>query len=464
MFTNLLITLFLMGIISAFTAVIVARWRWMPVILLPILFYVPRQAVPGGVLENYIILRWITVLIIPVAVFIQFIKMTVRGQSLKGSWLLLYLVAYVACNIFSGLMNGTNAVELVGSLILYVRYPLLFITFLNLGIKDDVMKAFIGLFIMLVAFQIPECIFRFGVIGIHGDHISWTLGPWGAFDLGVYGIYTIALVLAYDAVKGIKLHHMIFCFLMLAVALFGEIKALVLSVPIVSVVTIYAAQKSKDIKKNIMVIAMPIVLIITAFYMFSVWGEIHKSSENAFGLHVQKITNILIKPSLLFEAEDLDKSSSRIFGSVFIWNYLKQDWRRMLFGAGPGSMLAGNFLGKTGEIYEIPQYLNQISVTMGETGIVGLAVFLGILVSLLITIIRINKTVTEDGVRILSAALISMWMYYTVLGPFYDLVWRHDSPNFIFWFLSAYLFNHRNLQANATGNNQFHDKLNSKQL
>jgi len=53
MVDNIILILFLSTLGISFAAIILTHWDWMPVILLPILWYIPRQTASGGLLENY---------------------------------------------------------------------------------------------------------------------------------------------------------------------------------------------------------------------------------------------------------------------------------------------------------------------------------------------------------------------------------------------------------------------------
>ncbi len=443
MYTNIILGTLLSGACVFIILLVMKHWKWMPLLLLIILWYIPRQTVPGGVLENFIILRWTTVFLIPPIVVVQLIRMAIREQAVKLTNIILPLSIYTVFCICSGLINGVSFVELSGSLVLYIRYPLLYIALVNMDIQKDIMKSFFRLFIFLLAIQIPECLFRFLALGIYGDHISWTLGPWGHFDLGVYAVYGAALVVASDTIKRVKWYHLVFVSLLVAVALIGEIKALAFSIPVVSLFTIYASFRQAKKRKYFLAISLSVFFVILVLISYAFWEKVHQFSGNTLALYFGKLSNFMHDPSLLINPEEVDVSSSRFLGSAFVWNYLKNDWRMLLFGTGPGSLLAGNFLGTPGRIFEEVPFLNQISVMLGDTGIIGLVLYFWILVCLLKMILAVNRTTQDDDIRVISAALFGMWVFYALLGPFYDLVWRHDSPNYIFFFFVAFLYNYR---------------------
>lgn len=433
-----------LGIVGIFVfSFLVRKWDWMPLVLLVVLWYIPRQTVPNGLLENLLILRWLTVFLIPLIMIVQFFKMMMRSIQPRFSLILIPLVCYIFFCFFSGIINSVRPVELIGSMVLYIRYPLLFIALINMDIQEETIKKFLALFFFLLALQIPECLYRFLVLNIHGDFISFSLGPWGAFDLGIYAIYGSAIIVAYDAVNGVKWSHLVFLVFLLVLSLLGEIKSFIISIPIVALCTIYASLRQKGIRRYFLAIALPAFIILLILVVASFWTRVHSESGNTLVLYLEKISYIMGDPSSLIDSEKADVSSSRILGSAFVWNYLKHDWSLLFFGAGPGALLAGNFLEAPGRLLEEIPYRNQVAVTMGETGIIGLLLYYGMILCILVIIVQANKNAIGKNMRVLGAALFGIWIFYAIIGPFYDLVWRHDSPNFTLYFLLAFLYSHR---------------------
>lgn len=442
MLESVFIVSFVAIICFYFAFFVVKKWDLMPLVLLLVLWFIPRQTVPGGILEKFLVLRWITVFVIPLIVVVQFVKMTIRSQPLKPTFIALPLSIYIIYCFCSGFINNTPFVEQLGSIVLYIRYPLLFIALANMNVKKSVVKRYIILFFILIALQVPECIYRYAVLGFHGDDISWSLGPWGAFDLGIYAIYGAAFVVAYDVIKGVRLSHMIFLVFLFLLSLLAEIKAFILSIPIISLCTIYATFRRRSIRKFFLAVSLPVFFIGAVYLTSNFWSRIHTGSGNSLAIYLEKIGYVVSDPTMLVESDKADQFSSRILGTAYIWSYLRGDWRMVLFGTGPGALLAGNFFETPGKIVEEVPYLNQIAIIVGETGIIGLLLFFLILLSLFKMIIKVNRIACDRNVLIISSALIGIWIFYALIGPFYDLVWRHDSPNFTFYFFAAFLYSY----------------------
>jgi len=316
-----------------------------------------------------------------------------------------------------------------------------------MDIPRNVVKVFSWLFLFLVIIQIPECIYRYAALGITVDHISWTMGPWGHFDLGIYMVYAVALITAFGLVKRFSWLHIAFFAFLFTLALLGEIKAFILSAPVVSVFTIYAVLRQKrrpnekQVLKRLLVVLFPVFFLVLSYCGVAVWGRIHPGRSNVLTPFVQNLPAILAHPLSFLQGDKIAHSAGRISGGAVVWSYLKKDWGMLMFGLGPGSALAGNFFARPGGVFKMSlRSLNQIGALLAEVGIIGLALYFWMLLRLAHTIVTANTVIEDADLRILSASLVGMWVFYAVLGPFYDQVWRHDAPNYIFYFFAAVIY------------------------
>lgn len=444
-FDNLLVILLLTSI-TAFCAIwLFLHWKWLPIVLLIIVWFIPRQAVPNGILEKFLYLRWLTVILIPLVFIIQLFKTYSSGKKFVVPLTLMIPLGIISLvYLFSGIINNVKTIELIGSLILYVRYPLLFLVFINIPQEEQDVKKFLYIFIILIILQIPECLYRFFALNVSGDFLSFTLGPWGAFDLGVYTIYAVSIIVAYNIIYGFKLSYIVLVLLLFIIAVLAEIKAFVIAVPLISLIIILYSFRNKIVHNRLTLLTFVVVIAIALIYIYQHWGRVHRSSGNMIAYYFQIITDVIARPSMLASTENLDTDlSTRFLGSAFIFEQLKNSRQLLLLGAGPGSLMAGSFTGSSGKLYNLPTYLNQLAVIIGEVGILGLIAFVWLLFNIFRMIRNVYNTAEDNYSQFISLALLGMWFFYAILGPFYDLVWRHDSSNLIFWFLFAMIYRGR---------------------
>jgi len=294
-----------------------------------------------------------------------------------------------------------------------------------MDLPKNIVRAFIATFLVLIILQIPECFYRYLFLGIGWDNISWSLGPWGAFDLGVYMIYATALLAASAIIKKFRIYYVLLFGCFFTLATFGEIKAFVVAAPLVAGVVIFSSLRHAPKRKTAAAVSMSAIILIFFLSVFAVWNNIYSDGISAL-------------PGNPHELDD--GSLKRISALTTTWEYMKDDWHKVLFGLGPGSSLMGSFFGEGGSISEIPiAYKNQLASIFADSGILGTSSYFIMLMILFIKTRKGNRQIIEPEIKIISSAMSGIWLYYAILGPFYDLVWRHDSPNFIFYFFSAIL-------------------------
>jgi hypothetical protein len=421
-------------IIIALTLLIIAimffspRLRvWIPVVLLPIIWYLPRQTAPGGLLENYLIVRWLTFIIIPFLFILQFLRNIYFLKSFKLTNIFLPLMAFICISIFSVIYNKQDFFPAVGGILQYVRYPLLFMALINMEISSNVMELFLKLFFILIIIQIPECLYRYFVLGISWDYLSWSLGPWGTFDLGIYMLYATALLIGIAMIKHFRIWHIVVIACFFALAIFGEIKAFLFAAPIVAIIVILVVIWKVQRKRIILAFSIISLLLIFIFASYSLWQSVYSEESNILAMNLGRL--------------DEGRSIDRVNAMSLAWEYLIRDPMVFFFGYGPGSSFSGAFFADGGILAEIPMaYKNQFVSMFSDSGAMGIIFYYLMIFMIPFSIIKKGWSSQNDNIVIISMALSGIWFFYAFLGPFYDLIWRHDSPNFIFYFFVAAIY------------------------
>lgn len=403
--------------------------KWFPVVFLLITWYIPRQTAPGAYLENFIFLRWITFLFIPVFFFgFLLYRLFLRPKIYLTNiaWPVIAIFLVIAA---SAITNQSSATTTLFTFLIYLRYPLLFIVLLNMGLDKDTLKLFLKVFFFLLIIQIPETFYRYFVLGIRWDHISWTLGAWGHFDLGVYMMYAAALLVSKSLILKMRLTYLVLIFCFFLISLFGEIKAFMFFMPVVAVFVIFTCLGRRFPMRRLQATAMFVVATMTGFVLsIGLYERVFPESSA-----IKQIRDVL------HPGEQAKVRRVSAFQDILGKVEMAPD--TFLFGWGPGSSLAGEYLVEEGKISELPiRHKNQLAETFVDIGFMGLIAYYWLLFCLFVKYRRHYKIEKDKIYLFLNRGLMGMWLFYAFLGPLYDLVWRHDSPQYVFFFLSAVLY------------------------
>jgi hypothetical protein len=417
---------------------LVRNWDMMPVVLLPLIWYLPEQTSRGRLLENFIFARWLTVILIPIIILILLARRARQVRPFYTTRIFFPILFFSMFTFASGMINKTSIFDIVSYLIIYIRYPLFFMILADIDIPYKTIKTFVVMFLVLIYLQIPEVVFRYLALGIRGDEVSWTLGTWGTTNIGIYSMYASCIILAHGILKGLRAKHFISISLFFIPALLGEIKALILISPVMVLILIaFAPFRTRLLKFSAMIMSV-FVIASVSFLVYSNWGLIHKSK--GIDGFIQSIYNVANAQTTLEEKYKVNR-----LGTFFaIYNAISLNPTNLIWGFGPGASLTGGFSKRTGRV--ISEFisegapLNQLGATIGDVGIVGLVLYLWILISIWRMIPRAGPTSDPTLYDILHVAFPGIWFFYSIMGPFYHTMWRYDASSYIFYFVVAVLF------------------------
>jgi hypothetical protein len=411
-------------------------------LILPLLFvvwYIPRQTAPGAYLENYIILRWIILLLLPLLVLLFLLLLSVKRFKkvdfpVSVSWLLLFIFHV----LISGFLNKVKLANLFGFLGLYITYFFIFIILANLNITEKNFKRFLFAFITLLLFQIPECFYRYFSLGITGDNLSWSLGPWGTTDLGVYMIYALSILISFWVTGFIKklwqkLMVILLIIMFFALSVMGEIKAFIISAIIIGLIIFLKEKKFKPLPL--------LVIIMLILSSYTAWANVYAPEQNYLYMFILNLISFLKTGDL--EIFIYSQGTSRIAAGVIVLGNIYQDLLHFLFGFGPGTSFKGTFIGEEGLLVKIgwilEDYVNQISAMLADTGTIGLFLYFTILFTFYKLIKKTMNFANDKFTYAIALATLGMWFFYTILSPWYILSWRLDSASFIFYVFLSFL-------------------------
>ncbi len=424
------VSLATMGASVLVASLVSARNKLLFLLLLAV-WYLPGQTAPGGLLESYTYFRWIGVPLTLSIAMAYFAEIAIEKKKLQATEMALPMFAFFLIASASTLLNGTGFLGLASILALYLRYPLLFIAIANSNLRESDVASLVKFFLLLSFVQIPEILWRYFALNAKWDDLSWTLGPWGTFPLGVYCVSS-ACLLAGRMVEGrFKPLTLMGIPLLLIPALLGEIKSLLISAPICALAVLLYPWRRRKIAAGRLVAAF--AAIASAIAIFLAWSFFWGANDelNPWIAKLGKIAS--------GDPRNVDFSRvNRLGWTIDAASKLASE-KAILLGQGPGSSLSGTLTGEPGRLASPNSQTGktQISAMLYDVGVLGLGAFLFLLFAVLKQILKAARTLDESADKSLVYAMLGIWVFYVLLGPQYDLVWRSDAASFPFWVFAA---------------------------
>ncbi len=439
--TSSLITL-IVAILGIYVVTLVIKnWHNLPLVLLPFIWYLPEQTSPGRLLETQMYLRWFSVILIPVLIILLLLRNQIfaeRRIKINLSNISPYILIFIFLTALAAFVNKISINETIAYLAVYLRYPIFFIIMLNIPFNDKLVVRFLVLFLILTYIQVPEVLYRYFVFGITGDEISWSLGGWGTTNIGIYCIYCSSLIVAHGLNQRFSIWHLIGIFALFIPSILGEIKAATLWMPVI-VILIIIFYLTTIKRGRLGIIAALVIIIIFSSLSLQWWQGLH-------GSNIQKIVEDIF---LSFQGKVYGEERYSVYrvGVVLrVLEEVRKNSTNLWFGFGPGSSFVGNFWGRPGLIMQLEfstkDTPNQFASSLLDIGIIGIIAYYLILLNFFILWKNIRKIKNHNDklFNILATAYPGFLIYYSIVGPLYHPVWRFDASSFIFYFVSAYLY------------------------
>jgi hypothetical protein len=285
----------------------------------------------------------------------------------------------------------------------------------------------VRVFSILVAIQIPEVVIHYLASGAVVDRISWSLGPYGTFPLGVFCIYAMCLIAGIIVTRGATVARVAALCVLLVPSVLGEIKALVLLGPLsVMAVLLIPSARLVSIGRRLAVVAFVLVAVCG---LYAAWAVVYPGSDNLLSRVVSQLDQLVTQSRSVTGAKGVDRLSWTVESASALAKV-----GGLTFGAGPGSGLAGGVAGNASAGQ------TQITSALWDFGILGMASYAWLLLAALGAIVAAIRRVRGRRALGYACAMVGMWLFYAILGPNYDQVWRYDAPSFLFWVLLAGLY------------------------
>ncbi|PIP12830.1 MAG: hypothetical protein COX48_06115 [bacterium (Candidatus Stahlbacteria) CG23_combo_of_CG06-09_8_20_14_all_34_7] len=384
-------------------------------------FLANANIIPGKMLYVYDML-----------IYLLFLFSLINGKK-KVHPIEIYALLYISFIVISFILGKESFPLRIKGFVIYIKYPILFLTLLRLNIDTKVFKYLIKIIIFFSILQVFTSIFQF----MKGNSPDWCGGFLTRYASGSNAILMtmmFLLILGWIMVDKLRIKYVFMSIFFMIPLVLSSARAgfIFFIVSIIFMFLIYIFHIKYYSTHAIMLTVIGIVILLILFYFMLLYIVPVFEPKSADTI------SLISSPDLI--TKDMTGRYStgylrRWTSVIFAYNYLTTDILKIIVGNGPGTVaISGNFglsqfMREFGSMFystvSLPTFLLELGV--GGITIIMLIFFYVIFFSL-------NRAIyIEDKfLRVIGFALpgISLIM---ILASIYTNVWDQEALQLVYW-------------------------------
>jgi hypothetical protein len=401
---------------------------FIPLILLLYIYVLQGQAYPGGALEGFKLVKWVSYVVIVMMVPIYFVSVALRMKTIDPG-IIKYIIGLITLMCYSTYYYSLSIISLIESIVVYLRYPILFLMINNLLNSNKTIKLYIYSFIIISVLLCVEAIFNYLFLGLSHDDTFITLGPNGGHVVaGVVLLYSALLVGAHAIISGTTKYHLTFITLIILPMIIASTRGALVFMLFLLLILLFIY---KSLLKSILIyvgsLLFNVTIIVVSYLVFL----------SNYRIDIYQVINPVYRINYIGGMVDYLISNGNL-----------------LFGSGVRSMASGSVGGSAGIIYstfsESYQHLlmggtNQYVKALSEIGIIGFSLYWLMLAKILALNVHVWKHIRKSKHysnfdKSVSLGFFAIWIHYSSIGLFYNDFWRFDISSLTFWVFAVYIY------------------------
>lgn len=336
-------------------------------------------------------------------------------------------IFYIVFLIISTVLGRESLPLKLKGLIMYIRYPVLFISLMRLNIKTESYKRLIKFIIFMSFLQVPTSIFQF----LSGNRPDWCGGFLARYGSGINAVLMSSIflfILGTMIVDRIRLKYLLYSTFFMIPLVLSSARAgfIFFGISIIFIFLIYMLHVKYTSVYSIFFTIVGIVLIFLIFYVTLIYIVPIFEPETAKTLQTISSTENIKKDMVGTYTEG---KLRRLSNLLFAYQYLTRDILTLTFGNGPGTVAISSNFGTSNFMKEY-EMVFEPSVSLPtfilEIGIGG--VFILLLIYIYIISFSLSRAIyIEDKfLRIISFALPGISVVY-LISSIYTAVWAQEA-------------------------------------
>ena len=383
------------------------------------------KMIPGKMLYAYDLL-----------IYFLFLYSLINGKK-KVNLIEIFALLYISFVIISFVLGREVLPLKIKGFVVYIKYPILFMTFMRLNLDAKIFKDLIKVVIFFAAAQVPTSIFQF----MRGNVPDWCGGFLTRYASGSNAVLMtmmFLLILGWIMVDKLRFKYILMSLFFMIPLVLSSARAgfIFFIISIIFMFLVYMLHIKYSSAYAMVFTVVGIVVLLVAFYYILLYIVPIFEPKNA------NTVSLISSPDMIkkdvtgrYQGGQLRRWSSVLFA----YNYLTSDLLNLIVGNGPGTVaISGNFGWSSFMQQFEPIFDPSVSLPtfLLELGIGGVA----ILVSIFFYVIYFSLTkaiyIEDKFLRVVGFALsgISVIM---IFASVYTNVWDQEALQLVYWLLLA---------------------------
>uniref|UniRef100_A0A7C3N8K1 O-antigen ligase domain-containing protein n=1 Tax=candidate division WOR-3 bacterium TaxID=2052148 RepID=A0A7C3N8K1_UNCW3 len=359
-------------------------------------------------------------------IYMLFLFSLINGKK-KIYKIEILFIFYVVFLIISTVLGRESLPLKLKGLIMYIRYPILFMGLMRLNITTENYKRIIKFIILMSILQVPTSIFQF----LNGNRADWCGGFLARYGSGINAVLMsvmFLIILGMMIVDRIRLKYLLYsAFFMIPLVLSSARAGFIFfGVSLIFMFLVYMLHVKYTSVYSIFFTVIGIVLIFVIFYLTLIY--IVPMFEPQTAKTLQTISSVgNIKKDMV--GTYTEGKLRRLSNLLFAYQYLRRDILTLTFGNGPGTVAISTNFGTSNFMREYEMVFEpsiSLPTFILEIGIGGVLILLIIYIYIIMFSLSRAIHIEDKFLRIISFALPGISVVYLV-ASIYTAVWAQEA-------------------------------------
>ncbi len=341
-------------------------------------------------------------------------------------------IFYVIFLMISTILGRESLPLKLKGVIVYIRYPILFISLMRLNIKSDTYKRVLKFIIFMSILQVPTSIVQF----LKGNRPDWCGGFLARHGTGIGAVLMASMflfILGWMIVDRIRLKYLLYSIFFMIPLILGSARAgfIFFFLAMIFMFIVYMLHVKYVSAYSLFFTVVGILLIFLIFYTMLIYIVPIFEPKTAKTLEVISSIENIKKDMLGTYSEG---KLRRLSNLLFAYEYLKKDILTLSFGNGPGTVVVSKSFGNSEFMQEYERFFES-SLSFPsyflEIGIGGL--FFVALIYFYVIFFSLTRAIhIEDKFLRITAFALSGISFLYLLASVYTAVWSQEALQLLF--------------------------------